>query len=68
MKQSMTLRRGLLAALAVVTLGGAFASPQAAWADGDKGKDKGKKIPIIIAPPIVTPDDPKTPPPPKKKP
>lgn len=61
MKRSMTLRRGLLAALALGVFGGALTAP--AFADGDKGKDG--KIPIIIAPPIITPDPPA--PPPKKK-
>lgn len=61
MEQKMTVRRGLLAALALATLGGAFASPQAAYADGDKGK---KKIPIIIQDPIITKDP--APIPPKK--
>ena len=64
MKRKTTLRRGLLAALAVMTLGGAFASPHAAFADPDK--DKGKKVPIIIGPITTTPDPDPTPPPKKK--
>jgi hypothetical protein len=54
-------RGGWAAALAVLTLGGALAAPQAALA-GDK-KDKDGKVPIVIGKPIVKPDPP---PPPKK--
>lgn len=66
MKQRKTGQRGLLAVLALATLGSALAMPQAAWADGDKGKGKDGKVPIIIAKPIFTPDPQPTPPPKKK--
>ncbi len=49
-----------LAVLAALTLGGALAAPQAAFAGDKKGKDG--KIPIVIGPITKTPD----PPPPKK--
>jgi len=49
---------GWLVALAALTLGGALAAPQAAFAGDKKGKDG--KIPIVIGKPIITPD-PKTP-------
>lgn len=62
MKRSMTLRRGLLVVVALGTLGGALAAPT--FADGDKGKGKDGKVPIIIAAPIITQDP--TPPPKKK--
>ncbi len=67
MKQrKMTPRRGLLTALSLAMLGGAILSPQSAWADGDKGKGKDGKIPIIIKDPIITKDPTPAPPPPKK--
>lgn len=60
MQRKMTIRT-VLAALAVLTLAGTI--PHAAFAEGDKGKDKGKKGPVIIGP-ITTTTDPT---PPKKK-
>lgn len=54
MKRTITLT---CAALAVVMLAGLL--PHAAWADGDKGKDKKKGPVVIIATPIVTQDPPK---------
>ena len=52
MKQKNT--RGWLVALAALTLGGALAAPQAAFAGEKKGKDG--KIPIVIGPITKTPD------------
>jgi len=62
----INLRRGLLTALALATLGSALAAPYAAYADGDKGKGKDGKQPIIIGKPIITPDPDPTPLPKKK--
>lgn len=55
MKRKTT--RGWLAALAALTLGGALAAPQAAFAGDKKGKDP--KIPIVVGPIKKTPDPPK---------
>ncbi len=63
MKQILTPARALTAALAALTLAGALAAPHAAFADGDKGKDKGKKTTPIIVGPVTKTDDP----PPTKK-
>ena len=45
------------AALAAVLLAGLL--PHAAWADGDKGKDKKKGPVVVVGTPIVTNDPPK---------
>ena len=54
MKPTITL---LCAALAAVMLAGLL--PHAAWADGDKGKDKKKGPVVVVGTPIVTQDPPK---------
>lgn len=62
MERKNTRRRGgWAAAMVVLALSGALASPQAAFAGEKKGKDG--KIPIVIGPITKTPDPP---PPPKK--
>ena len=47
----------LCAALAALML--AALMPHAAWADGDKGKDKKKGPVVVVGTPIVTQDPPK---------
>ena len=64
MKQKITRHRAVWAAMAGIIMTGVFAGPQAAFADGDKGKGKDGKVPIVIKKPIVT-QDPQDPP--KKK-